>query len=725
MTKLITFFDFSDSDPETAPDVFKTPEPSMKRKSESTPEVSSEKLKKLTPKQIAHKEKLEKQRKEKEAKKEAEKQAKEAERQKEKDRKEAEKQKEKERKEAERKAKEAQKEAERKEKEALKEAERLEKEKLKQEKETEKQKEKERKEAERKAKEAQKEAERLEKEEQARKKQEEKDEKEKAEKAKAEKAKMSFASFFVKKQKAASEPSEPQKENSIFTQFQVKSNMKVAPILRGLIANDFELNTGVPIEELYLNKLSKGHFKPGKQSRTWPYASKVDDEIEILEDEEDEDDIGEEILNESLIKPSEKKVFKKAKLLQFHDNQRPAYFGTWTKKEEKISGRTPFGKFADFDYEYDSDDDWEEEEQGESLSDEEKDQEEDEKEDEKLDEDDDDGFFVGHGVLDKDELRNDDDEDDEAFDEELEMKKQKLKAQQFEEEYKKKKPTKLKPRVFGCFWNDPAHAHDKDDQVRINHESFIKILNPFKAVVLQQIGLIQTSLSKPKVEEKESPSTAEAPKAKVLKEFPESAMLDLIKLVHANTNKKPFLAREFVEYWSSKNSGTKLSQQLTLKKLQEIADYQKQERCWKVKDDVLKTFNVTEPEIPNKWEYLLEVPKKAANATPSIATPSTTPSTSTSATPSKREEVDVNATPKTSSPKSKISDAAKTPKTSSTPKVSKPSPSILMFAKKLTKAEQDEQRLKVIRESKPKPAPAPTPKAPVKQQPTIIDLTQN
>ena len=723
MTKL--FFDFSDSDPETAPDVFKTPEPSMKRKSESTPEVSSEKLKKLTPKQIAHKEKLEKQRKEKEAKKEAEKQAKEAERQKEKDRKEAEKQKEKERKEAERKAKEAQKEAERKEKEALKEAERLEKEKLKQEKETEKLKEKERKEAEKKAKEAQKEAERLEKEEQARKKQEEKDEKEKAEKAKAEKAKMSFASFFVKKQKAASEPSEPQKENSIFTQFQVKSNMKVAPILRGPIGNDFELNTGVPTDELYLNKLSKGHVKPGKQSRTWPYASKVDDEIEILEDEEDEDDIGEEILNESLIKPSEKKVFKKAKLLQFHDNQRPAYFGTWTKKEEKISGRTPFGKFADFDYEYDSDDDWEEEEQGESLSDEEKDQEEDEKEDEKLDEDDDDGFFVGHGVLDKDELRNDDDEDGDAFDEELEMKKQKLKAQQFEEEYKKKKPTKLKPRVFGCFWNDPAHAHDKDDQVRINHESFIKILNPFKAVVLQQIGLIQTSLSKPKVEEKESPSTAEAPKAKVLKEFPESAMLDLIKLVHANTNKKPFLAREFVEYWSSKNSGTKLSQQLTLKKLQEIADYQKQERCWKVKDDVLKTFNVMEPEIPNKWEYLLEVPKKAANATPSIATPSTTPSTSTSATPSKREEVDVSATPKTSSPKSKISDTAKTPKTSSTPKVSKPSPSILMFAKKLTKAEQDEQRLKVIRESKPKPAPAPTPKAPVKQQPTIIDLTQN
>ena len=43
---------------------------------------------------------------------------------------------------------------------------------------------------------------------------------------------------------------------------------------------------------------------------------------------------------------------------------------------------------------------------GESLSDEEKDKEEDEKEDEKMEDDDDDGFFVGHGVLDKDELNN-------------------------------------------------------------------------------------------------------------------------------------------------------------------------------------------------------------------------------------------------------------------------------------------------------------------------------
>ena len=527
-------------------EVFKTPDAKIKRKSDSTPEVSSEKIKKLTPKQLARKAELEKQKKEKEAKKEAEKQAKEAERLKEKERKEAEKQKEKDRKEAERKAKEAQKEAEKK----AKETEKLEKERLKQEKEAEKQREKDRKEAEKKAKEAAKEAEKKAKE-------AEKEEKEKAEKAKAEKAKQSFASFFVKKEKVEEKVEDTKSENSIFTQFQVKSNMKIAPLSRAQDkCPDFELNQDVSKSELYLSRLRKGQVKAGKQGRTWPYAPKVDDDIEIIEEDDDEDDIGEEILNDSMVKPTannSSKVFKKAKLLQFHDNQRPAYFGTWTKKTAKISGRKPFGEDKElFDYDYDSDEDWEEEEQGESLSDEEKDKEEDEKEDEKCDEDDD-GFFVGHGVLDKDELKNDD-EDDEAFDEELEIKKQKLKAQQFEEEYKKKKPIKLKPRVFGCFWNDPDHAKDKDDQVRIAHEQFIKILTPFKAVVLQ-MGLIQTSLSQPKVEEKESPNTAQATKAKILKEFPEEAMLDFIKLIHANPNNKIFLAKEFVEFWSSKKSG--------------------------------------------------------------------------------------------------------------------------------------------------------------------------
>ena len=109
----------------------------------------------------------------------------------------------------------------------------------------------------------------------------------------------------------------------------------------------------------------------------YEYAPKADgeDDVQILE-EDDDDEIGDEFVeNEqepkskaNVLAPGTCKVYKKAKFLSFHDNQRPAYFGTWSKKSSKVSARLPFGKDTDlFDYDYDSDDDWEEEEQGESI----------------------------------------------------------------------------------------------------------------------------------------------------------------------------------------------------------------------------------------------------------------------------------------------------------------------------------------------------------------------
>ncbi|KAG8946203.1 hypothetical protein FRC03_001465, partial [Tulasnella sp. 419] len=50
------------------------------------------------------------------------------------------------------------------------------------------------------------------------------------------------------------------------------------------------------------------------------------------------------------------------KLLQFHDNSRPGYYGTWTKSSSQVGPRTPFGKdLVAFDYSYDSGQEWEEE----------------------------------------------------------------------------------------------------------------------------------------------------------------------------------------------------------------------------------------------------------------------------------------------------------------------------------------------------------------------------
>ena len=41
----------------------------------------------------------------------------------------------------------------------------------------------------------------------------------------------------------------------------------------------------------------------------------------------------------------------KMKLLSFHENNRPAYYGTWSKKSGVVGGRKPFCKDSVLDYE--------------------------------------------------------------------------------------------------------------------------------------------------------------------------------------------------------------------------------------------------------------------------------------------------------------------------------------------------------------------------------------
>ena len=59
----------------------------------------------------------------------------------------------------------------------------------------------------------------------------------------------------------------------------------------------------------------------------------------------------------SPVVPSKEKLIKKGarlKLLQFHRNYRPAFYGTF-RKRVKITGRSPYRKDGNcFDYEFDS-----------------------------------------------------------------------------------------------------------------------------------------------------------------------------------------------------------------------------------------------------------------------------------------------------------------------------------------------------------------------------------
>ncbi|KAI7850391.1 chromatin assembly factor 1 subunit A-domain-containing protein [Circinella umbellata] len=56
------------------------------------------------------------------------------------------------------------------------------------------------------------------------------------------------------------------------------------------------------------------------------------------------------------------------KLLQFTEDVRPAYYGTWTKASNKISGQTPLAKDEILvDYDHDSEGEWEPEGEGEEI----------------------------------------------------------------------------------------------------------------------------------------------------------------------------------------------------------------------------------------------------------------------------------------------------------------------------------------------------------------------
>jgi len=521
-----------------------------------------------------------------------------------------------------------------------KDIERLEKEQIKREKDREREKEKKEKEEERLKKKAEKEAE-------LKKKDEERKKEEEAEAEKKKRAAMAFKGFFVKKDV----PKEKNVENeaaeeevvvgSTFNPFQVKNNMRLAPLVRNdtvkAMRSIDSLDGPVGPNSLYLEQLRAGAHTPAHQGKTWPWEKNLaneDNDVEVVEEEEEEDeedlenqDVGVMILRACVGKPP------RAKLLQFHANQRPAYWGTWTKKSGAVKGRRPFGLDKElFDYEYDSDEDWEDEGEGESLSD---------ADDEKEEEDDyevDNEFFVPHGYLSDEEEGKD---EDEVFNPEREKEKLKLKEKEFQAECNKKTQL-LKPRLWGCYFE----SEELDTGVAATQ--LFKILSGYAAIPCCNNNLpIPTAFSNPSStnsptfgEEGGSESAKVKVKSKAAKSFPEEALPDLVRLVHVNSNNKVFLAREFIQFWSTKQggdpvnvgeegqtpgggtpSGPLISKRKVVDKIQEVANYKGLEgrtgRFWVVKPEILKQFGMSavDSTTSNTWTYILEQPNSRTPAT--------------------------------------------------------------------------------------------------------------
>ncbi|KAG0043149.1 hypothetical protein BGZ83_011773 [Gryganskiella cystojenkinii] len=89
------------------------------------------------------------------------------------------------------------------------------------------------------------------------------------------------------------------------------------------------------------------------------------------------------------------------RLFQFVENYRPAYYGTWSKRSKKITGRRFLGKDTTMlDYEVDSEAEWEEDEEGEECK---TDDEEEDAEEVGTDQDEEDDWLVPEGYLSEDE----------------------------------------------------------------------------------------------------------------------------------------------------------------------------------------------------------------------------------------------------------------------------------------------------------------------------------
>uniref|UniRef100_A0A8C7AKJ8 Chromatin assembly factor 1 subunit A n=1 Tax=Neovison vison TaxID=452646 RepID=A0A8C7AKJ8_NEOVI len=315
----------------------------------------------------------------------------------------------------------------------------------------------------------------------------------------------------------------------------------------------------------------------------------------------------------------DRRKFGRMKLLQFSENHRPAYWGTWNKKTTVIHPRDPWAQDRKFlDYEVDSDEEWEEEEPGESLSHSEGDD-DDEVGD---DEDEDDGFFVPHGYLSEDEGVT-----EECADPENHKVRQKLKAKEWDEFLAKGKRFRvLQPVKIGCIW-----AADKDGGADR------KVLQQFTACLLETV---------PSEEE-------QTPKASRREKRDQQILAQLLPLLHGNVNGSKVIIREFQECCrrgllgrdagSPPSPGSSRPQTPTasedaavpskarLKRIiSENSVYEKRpdfRMCWYVHPQVLKTFDQEHLPVPCQWSYVTMVPSATREDSGSI--PATGPSQGT------------------------------------------------------------------------------------------------
>ncbi|CAL7945363.1 unnamed protein product [Xylocopa violacea] len=445
----------------------------------------------------------------------------------------------------------------------------------------------------------QKQKEKLAKEEERKKREEAKEEERKKreeEKLEAErrkqKAASNFTSFFVAKKLEKSIEEENATKVKNFMPFEVKADMKVASICRRILEEEEKLlldkkcsEGNTRLSDLYLGEIKDKRIVPRKSSKTWPYEAK--DDVVVLDEENDGST---NIVSQDIVVEKQR-----SKLLQFAENQRPPYWGTWRKRSQNINPRRPFSKDTKwFNYEVDSDDEWEEEEPGESLhgSDDEKDEEN--AEDNEYDVDNE--FMVPHGYLSDEEVGADED-DKEDMSPETQKFKLKVLGEEFESE-RKSRTSKLKPKILGCIWRGADNKFAANVAQRA-----VDFLSAREAWVRQiPVVLPTTSENEANAAGECSTPTQQPATSSKKSRVPEEVVPHLIRLIHGNTHNSRFLVNEFMAYWSKQDHKPHqkwISKASLARKIREIGKWMTcpeegpmyTKTCWYVPKEIRKKYN--------------------------------------------------------------------------------------------------------------------------------------
>ncbi|KAI4888672.1 hypothetical protein NFI96_016827 [Prochilodus magdalenae] len=443
--------------------------------------------------------------------------------------------------------------------------------------------------------------------EEKRKKEEEKRLKEEKERLKAEKGEITR---FLQKPKTQLAPKTLASVCGKFAPFEIKEHMTLAPLTRvqcdEAVLEELDRYLAEPNTSLNGLKDWTSH-KPRKSGPTKPrHAEAMSDCLVVT----------------STSKPGDvpdRKRCGRMKLLQFHENYRPAYWGTWSKKSSCISPRCPLKHDRELlDYEVDSDEEWEEEEPGESLSHSEGDDDDDAGDDD----DDDDGFFVPHGYLSDGEGAL----DEEGGDLEKQKVRQKLKAREWDELMTKRKLKVLEAVVVGCIWEEEQPSPE--------------LLRPYAVCMLEPLP-------------REEPSTPEDEASRQQRK--EQLLSQLLPLLHGNVNSSKVIITEFQEFCRQRTLSPTVSPQTSdsvpprvhVKRLiKENAVYEKRSTyrrcCWYVHADVLARFGQEVLPVPSKWTYLTSgahTPREESTGQqPGSQTTSPSAPQSTSITPSNKRK---------------------------------------------------------------------------------------